>query len=216
MTSTELIAELRGVLRDVRKPYLWSDNTLWGYLAEGQDRLCSDCGFFRDVNSYTIATVADQWLYPLSSRIREVLDVKLDRVSIYKFDPATDDHNIFFNGNTGDTPIAWTTALQTQNLAISPVPESVFTLTLITDRYSLVRLSKTAQPEIHENLHQGIVEWAAHRAFTHNDTELADPVRAGKHEVEYKRYVEEGKTINRKMHGERSTIKPNPLYNLGC
>jgi len=76
MTRSELLAELKQVLRETAYDAAWGDTLLLRYLAEGQDKLCEETGFFVDAQNYTVATQAGVASYALTStRIISVLDV---------------------------------------------------------------------------------------------------------------------------------------------
>lgn len=210
MTRTELITETRAVVDDTIAPYGWTTNRLLNWLAEGQDKFCEQTGYFADKTTYFVTTVLGQQDYLLSPRIVSVRSVwdggrqLVDGVGVTFSD--TD-----FLDTKVQSPVHYRTDLQTGFITFFEPVTAGISLTLRVHRRSKVSL-KTAEPEIPEQFHLALVEYAAYRAFSNHDKELQDPIKARDHFANFRAYVKDGSRAYRRITGEYTDIAPNPLY----
>lgn len=154
MTLLQLLAELRLVVDDtVSGDYAWSDATLSGYLAEGQDKFCEDTGYFRDSTNYTVTLQTGVATYDLSDRFIQLIQVwdgyrRLGKI-VADGPAAFDDWPTTFDTSATGLPAYWRTDKSTGVLELYPAPTVYYNGRVLTlqawrySRYPLDRMSST-------------------------------------------------------------------------
>lgn len=213
MLRAEMLPELREVLGDTVAPYAWSNETLNGYLSEGQDVFCEKTGYFRDKSNYSVVTVAGQKSYPIPSRVIKVLEVwdgarKLSRFT--ENDRPSGSDTIPENTR----PKHWQTDGETGMLTFFEPPEAGITLTLRVWRYARTSMAAnpSVEPEIPERFHRACVEYAAFKAYSHHDREESEKVKASDHLTLFRGYCADGVNSLWRLTGEEVRVGPNPIY----
>lgn len=224
MNRTALLAELRLVLKDTAVPYLWSDATLIGYLAEGQDKFCEDTGYFVDLTNFTLTLQTNVYVYAIPARVIQVLDIFNGRTKLGKSN--ADDISVIgsdwvFDTNETGMPTHWRTDRATGYIEFNTTPTAAqngTVLTLQVWRYSQYSLDhQTAgvydkDPELPDRLQRSCLEWAAYKAFNHHDADAQDPVKAVDHLRIYKQYVLEGKQSLQRIQNMETRVGISPAY----
>lgn len=227
MLRADMLAELQSVLRANPSFADWSEFTLLGYLAEGQDKFCEKTGYFIDISSFSIVLQTNVAVYAIPDRVIQILDVwdgvkvldKIDPGKVYRAEG-------WFESAPSGTPLAWRTDQETGVLKLYPTPtanEDGKELILQVWRYSLYDLAgdgaipetgptPDAEPEIPSRFQRACIEWAAYKAFNHHDTETQDPVKAADHLKAFDMYVIDGITAMRRYHGIDTRVEPSPVY----
>ena len=72
--------------------------------------------------------------------------------------------------------------------------------------------SYSADPEIPEELHNALIEYAAYKAFGEHDRELQDHIKARDHYANFMLYVKRGMSMHRALTGDYPDVVPNTLY----
>lgn len=72
--------------------------------------------------------------------------------------------------------------------------------------------SYSADPEIPDELHNALIEYAAHKAFGEHDRELQDHIKARDHYANFMLYVKRGMSMHRALTGDYPDVVPNTLY----
>lgn len=231
MTRAEMLAELKLVLGESNIPYAsWTDTTLLGYLAEGQDKFCEETGYFRDISNFTLTLQTGVAVYPIPDRIIQIMDIwdglrKLGKVltgnATYEYDSGFP-----FNTEAVGAPTMWTTEEETGVIKISPTPtatENGRILVLQVWRYSLYDLAgdgpvpdegetPPAAPEIPSRFQRACIEWAAHKALIHHDLDSQDKVKSQDHLKSFMGYVADGITAFRRGHNLDTRVGISPAY----
>lgn len=213
MLRSELLAETQDIINDSYSGGMISEASILRYMAEGQDEFCKRSGFFLDFYNFQLITEVGVDSYTLDSRFIEVHDV---------FEPATnrslgrttqelrrgvgyaDSFPVEFATNTSDTS-CWQVDKEAGILTMVPVPTTVRTFTLQVWRRALVALnhqtdgSYDAEPEIPEDYHLALPEWAAFKIFSRHDMEVQDPVKANEHAANFRQYCRDGKEHFRRL-----------------
>ena len=210
MTRTELITETRAVVDDTIAPYGWTTNRLLNWLAEGQDKFCEQTGYFADKATYFVTTVLGQQDYPLSPRIVAVRSVWDGARQLIDGAGATFS-DADFSDNAPQAPVHYRTDLVAGYITLFEPVQAGLTLSLRVHRRSKVSL-KTAEPEVPEEFHLALVEYAAYKAFGNHDKELQDPIKAREHYENFRQYVKDGSRAYRRITGEYTDVAPSPLY----
>ena len=203
MTLRELLAELRGpILRDqssavdatASEGALFSDTALINYINEAQNLFCRKTNILRDSRTAgitQITMVAGQQDYPISPKICTILRARFDgRVDLGRVNSdalegghpniSPDPSRVVMSGE--GEPSAYYTDSDTNFLGVSPIPsvkEAGKVLSLRVSRLALlalVRADLENSPEIPEDYHLSLLDWAAYRALSNQDTDFnGDP-----------------------------------------
>lgn len=231
MTRAEMLAELRLVIDDTVANYGWSDTTLLGYLAEGQDKFCEETGFFVDNTNYTITLETGVKTYAIPARAIEIMEVwddtrrlqhfqQQDRGRLWSADCFTS------TASTPGLPYGWQADEQTGTLTLDRAPtaaENGRVLTLRLWRYSRYALDDNAvpvqggdptnaEPEIPGRFQRACIEWAAFKAYSHHDAEQGNKIKAADHLAAFRIYTREGRAAHRRLRAQDTVIRPNPIY----
>lgn len=200
MTLQELLEELReNILRDISDAvqtdsdsFLLSDKALVRYINDAQSKFASRTLCLRDETTpevTRITLVAGQAVYALDRRVVTVYGVTAParrslKSTTYAFLTGTRGDMALGNAvltceTTGD-PVYFYTDRETQKIGLYPAPSVEFvadnpTLTLRVARLPLTNLVASdlqAVPEVPEQYHLDMLEWAAYRALMNSDIEI--------------------------------------------
>lgn len=217
MNRATLLSELREVLNDLSVGGGWTDSTLLGYLAEGQDEFCERTGWFIDKTNFTVTLQTGVSTYDIPDRVIQILEVwdgtrKLDKL---------DTGEVFSGTLVAGDPEQWQTDQETGTLEFDREPtsdENGDSFTLRVWRYSRYALDdvgatgQPAEPEIPSRFHRAMIEWGAYKALNHHDAETQDPVKAKDHLDNFEYYVTRGKAAFRKYHNMETRVGSDPAY----
>lgn len=169
MKVEDLLDEVRSVLRDKAKPYLWSDDQIVRYLNEAQEKItrATFC-FVKADELLDLDTGVD--IYDLPSYVQYVYRVNI--AGAYGSLGASTD-NWTPTDSTPGLPQRFTLDTETQSIRFWPVPDTAYSATLriarMPDPLSVSALE--AEPAIPEKYQLSMVDWAAYRCFTHDDSD---------------------------------------------
>lgn len=194
MTPAELLAVFRDEVSDTQAPYLWSDLLFYTYLDDAQKEFCRLTFGIEDARTFTLAlTPGSEW-YALNPRILQILGA---------YDQATGKplpvltraeavaRNVRFDGRQGALQALFK-GMEKASLRAYPVTATAQTISLETRR-----LPETLTPvgalEIDEQHHLNLLTWVRYRAYSKQDTETYDPVKAATHKQMFEAYCRESK-----------------------
>ncbi|WP_055128518.1 hypothetical protein [Pseudomonas mediterranea] len=236
MNVRELLEELReNILRDISDAvdsdsdsFLLSDKALVRYINDAQNRFASQTLFLRDETTPTITEidlVAGQETYALDKRVQAVHTVRTSarrrlKSTTYKF--LAGQYGDFSSGTTGElcwtpsAPVYFYTDRETQRLGIYPAPSVEFVaenpkLYLQVSRLPLEPLraeNLDAEPEVPEQYHLDMLDWAAYRALLNSDIEIEQIGRAN---LRRNRFEDTVKRLRKER--DRLLLDP-PLFDL--
>lgn len=217
MTLQEMLEELRDViLRDVsnaisadEQDLLWSDASLLRYINNGYQRFCERAMILEDATSPEATQIALQegvMSYPLHKSVISVASAVLDGKALRKTSTRV---------SQGDLPevVGFSPALVTKYRGVSAyVPDynagtfyvlgtptaeedgKIVNLRVVRLPLTLLSLDDVeASPEIPEQYHLDILEWAAFRALRNHDNDAENMAKASAHSTRFERAVEEAK-----------------------
>lgn len=168
MTLTDLLHGTRLVLDDLVSPdAMWESADLTRFLNEAQDQFARRTFCFLDSESaFTrLTTVPLQGRYALDPRILSVLSVEDD-----VFTPLRPAMMIRTSSTASGRPTRYTTRQNAKSLLLWPVPDAVYGLQLLVARRPLEAMEDgDDEPEIPEEWHTALCDWAAYKALTMND-----------------------------------------------
>jgi len=225
MNRAGMFAELKEVLNESTTLPAWTEATLLGYLAEGQDKFCEETGFFTDLSNFTITLEAGVAVYAIPDRVIQIIDIwdgtrKLGKIATGSRFPEGD------TPTTGD-PSHWQTDQETGIIKLYPAPtadQAAKVLVLQVWRYSLYDLAGVlpipegedeappAVPEIPARFQRACIEWAAYKAFMHHDMEAQDPVKASEHKVAFMSYVADGRLALQRRQNQEVRVGFSAAY----
>lgn len=186
MNLGELIVHLRcAVLRDDAVPYLWQDAELIRYLNQAVLEFAKRTHIIQDDTSdfTTFDTVAGQAGYLLDSRILAVQELGLeldDGLGNLTYRPLVDRtrHQLLNNYSQG-MPCGYNLQVATQALRFYPVPDDIYTVRMLVARKPAYELRNSKDvPEIPEDYHLTLCNFAAYTALMNNDPERANMAAA--------------------------------------
>ena len=228
MTRAQMLTELREVLDESTAQYAWTESTLLGYLAEGQDEFCEQTGYFADFTTHTITLATGVAIYAIPDRVIQILDIWDGTRRLGKFQE-TDrnqlkpDWDPTVESTLTGRPQRWQTDGETGSITFDRAATSAEngdTLQMRVWRYSEFALDNddtdgegtTAEPEIPFRFHRACIEWAAYKALMHHDEEQQDPVKASDHLNSFNDYVRKGKRAMQRYHGLEVRVGTSPAY----
>lgn len=217
MTLQEMLGELRGpLLRDVsgalstdEEDLLWTDEVLTRYINDGDRRFCERSMILEDATSpeaTQIVLQADVTSYPLHRSVISVASAVLDGKALRKvstnvsqghppevvgFSPS---HAGGYHGVSAYVPDYNVGSFHVLGTPTEAEVGKVINLRVV--RLPLVPLTLddvNASPEIPEQYHLDILEWAAFRALRNHDNDAENMAKASAHSTRFERAVEEAK-----------------------
>lgn len=180
MNLGELIEHTRKrILRDAAKPPLWSDEELTLYFNEAQDQFArrTHCLLDEESDFTVLETEVGVRLYTLDERIVYVSEMLHEDGTHVR-------QGLRSRMNRGSAQAKsryFSTDAKVRQIRLYPEPDDVYTIQMLVARKPLERLAVAAdEPEIDEDYHITLCEWAAHRALRNNDVDGANMIEADK------------------------------------
>lgn len=167
MTGDELLTHTRvDVLHDTATPRLWSDDLILRMLNEAERVFARRTYALQDDSSAltTIDLSAGEATYALDPKVIHVYSAYLDGYSrdltnyTHRFIPS------LLATSTG-TPVIFTVDEAAAKIRVYPVPEKAYTLRLRVARLPLADFTEASSPEIPEQYHLDLPEFAAMRCL---------------------------------------------------
>ena len=115
-----------------------------------------------------------------------------------------------------DTTLATSVSGQSISIASADAALSTFATASVSGAGATIGVtvsnSYSADPEIPEELHNALIEYAAYKAFGEHDRELQDHIKARDHYANFMLYVKRGMSMHRALTGDYPDVVPNTLY----
>lgn len=194
MTTTELLEIFRDEVSDTVAPYLWSDALFYAYLDEAQKQFCRDAFGIEDARSFSITLAPGGEWYALSPQVlklRGAYDATTGLPIPILSRAEVSANRLLFDGRTGELR-ALVKDMQKGFLRAYPKSSAAGTVSL-----EATRLSETVAAgddlEIDEVHHLSLLTWVKYRAYSKQDTETYDPVKAADYKAMFKDYCDESR-----------------------
>ena len=200
MNGKELIAHLReSILDDVALPHLWSDAELLRWLNYAEPQACRRANLIIDSSTANdagtsgtggtagqkplcqVSITANQAVYSVSPKILQIRRCQLSTMTYPLTGPVTDAEldDLFsgWQGTAGTVGTAGTGGVPTffrfngSSIVFILAPSTNDTAYLTVSRLPLQPFGLNTSPEIDEQYHIGLCDWAAHLAYMKPDTE---------------------------------------------
>lgn len=187
MDASALVGLFRQRADDAVAPHLFATDWLLGVLSEAEKEACLRARLIWDESSafLSVPLVADQATYALDARID-----RIDRVTFIPSGVGLRPRDLELTGvdaiaeqcqwhqSSGRPELA---ARRGQTLRVWPAPAAAYpgVLRIACYRFPLdVMEDEGDEPEIPQEHHEGLVDWALYRAWSSKDSENDDPGRA--------------------------------------
>lgn len=193
MTSGELLELFRVEMNDVPKPYLWSDDFIFGAADAAQTWFARWTDGIPDSTTPAVidlAIVAGTDTYPLHKAILKIRTARLAGNGrpvdvVNEEDLVT--QNRYFDGVPG-TLRALVTGMDEGSVRTWPLPMEDSPVKLSVFRLPLVRITDDQAFEIGEQHHRELLLWMKHLAYSVQDAETFDKTKAADFEGRFKDY----------------------------
>lgn len=179
MNLSELMGHLRcAVLRDDAAPYLWQDTELLRYLNQAQLEFARRTHILSDDESAftSFSTVAGTSTYEFDDRIIAITEIGLEiddgngNLSYHGLRDRT--RNQLKNSYSQGRPTQYNVQVAQNKIRLYPVPDAVYTVRMLVARKPLRDLQNGRDvPEIPEDYHLTLCNFAAMKALMNNDPE---------------------------------------------
>jgi hypothetical protein len=217
MTGRELIAHMReSVLDDVAVPYLWLDSELLRSLNFAEVQACRRANLIIDGTTgndsgtagtagtlgqrplCSLSIVANQATYLLSPKILQIKRCQLKSMTYPVTGPVSypqlDEQMSGWIGTSGTVGTAGSGGYPTyfinepgNTITFVRAPSSSDTAALVVSRLPLIPFTLNTSPEIDEKWHEGLINWAAHLAFSKPDSDTLNLNLAAEYEKKFTR-----------------------------
>lgn len=214
MNLKALIAASRIRLDDATAPFLWSDDEIALYLSEAEREAATRALLIedRETPAYcTVAVRAGVSRYKLHRNVLKIERAKLDaqKAPLSKVTRKRLDETLLDWDKDSGAPERFID--DEQYIVLHPTPVATDTLRLTVRRLpkqDFTAKDKSAEPEIHERHHFGLIDWVARCAYLKPDTDTYNPDRSKAHEAAFERAfgAREDADVQRKKRERRVPI----------
>lgn len=171
-------------LGDRKASYLWADEELDAFANDAQNEACRRARLLIDSSTEEITLIslsAGEATYPLDPRILFLRRVKMTGVS-QKLRPVSykdlDTHQPDWQDETGE-PRHYVPDMDTDLFRPYPTPEVAGTVRLTVVRLPLAPMVDDGDvPEVKPHLHESLLDWVCHRAYSKQDADTQDDEKA--------------------------------------
>lgn len=207
MTGQELLDYLRvDVLRDNAVPYLWSDALIMRFLADAENIFARKTYALLD-DTQSITTEIGVATYALPAGTIFVYSAAISDQSrdLGNFTRRFIPNNLA--ASTG-TPTVFTCDESARKVRLYPVPDAVITVNLRIARLPTTALATYSSPEIPEEYHLDLAEYAASGCLLNNDVDGQNTKAADRHMASWLMRLSEAK---REYYRFRTGANPNAV-----
>lgn len=197
MDSTGLLDLFRVEMNDTAKPYLWSDEEVIGYIDDAQKMFCRKTDGIPDDETTEVCVLevvpgTDRLdLHPSIRRVRSATRRSNGRPVEVLNPENTAERGYFFDGRPGPVR-ALVIGGSNHRARVWPLSDETETLDLAVYRLPLTTIDDTDIPlEVDSEHHPHLLMWCKHRAYSKQDTETVDRVKAAEFEAKFNDYCEQ-------------------------
>jgi hypothetical protein len=224
MLVPDLIVALReDFLDDKRKPYLWEDDQLLRYLNQAELQACLRAELIKDSTTAednddnplcSLAVVSTTASYLVSPKIIRVISLKPAALSCTLTQKTVGEMDAQINNwraDSGDLVFFIFGDVERDRLTFYRKPSANDTAALIVARYPLadMTISDTSSPEVPEEHHYDLLDWAAHLAYRKPNSDTFNLPMSQMYEQSFTRKF--GPLPTAKQLQRRREVDPNRL-----
>lgn len=194
-TVTELVQHTRfAILRDGAAPSLWTDAEIIQYLAEAERIFArkTHCLVEDSGSRAQLQTSSGVKAYALDPSVVHVYEVTDDTGRPLRDSSRAQMPKVFAPGK----PRAYTTARGSHKITFAPAPDDEYTyemLVAVLPEVSLVDKYDDDEPDIDEDYHYHLCQYAAYKALLNNDPEGSNTVAAAEFFATWQQALREAK-----------------------
>lgn len=191
MTGQELLDYLRtDVLKDAAVPYRWSDALILHMLSEAESKFARATYALLDSATITTTTGEPEYALPTGT-----LFVSSAAVSTSSRDMMNYTRRFIPSSLTTATgePAMFVCDERAGYIRVYPVPEAIITINLRVARLPTDAIVTYSSPEIPEEYHLDLAEYAAYRLLMSNDVDGQNVGAAARHEDDWNKRLADAK-----------------------
>ncbi len=190
MTFNDLILIMRqDYLDDAEEPYLWSNAALLRYLREAEKQACMRGELLFDNTTPSVCEITltnGVQSYTISPKLTQITNVFWNGQPVTHTTPENLDALLPTWRTTDGTSIlnkALFYVIQGRKISSAPIPNAADALlgALKIEGYRLPISDESEEPEIPEEFHHDLIYYALHKAYSKNDSDTKDEVKAKEH-----------------------------------
>ena len=194
MNLGELRSDFRGRVCDTKKPYLWSDREVDGYINEALIEAVDRGLMIYDRESFTVDVAVGVTDYALDKSIIRVNaalvtskdGVALDEPELLRL--AERESGFVYHQQFGrHHDLQGYRIDEDGTFVLDATPSTVATLSLEVYRYADALQDDSDEPEIPNKYHAKMLDWALKLAYLKQDADTYDPSAAERHDAEFAR-----------------------------
>jgi hypothetical protein len=220
MKASEILSQARGLMKDTKQPFLWTDTELIQYLNGAVNEAAEKAKLFLDsvtpaICQITILAADPDPDYLLDNRIVEILSAKLSTQARFldrKKKAELDLWNPDWRNAALSDPRCFFTDYTEGQITLHPKSNADATLFLTVYRLPLTQFTAAnlnTEPEIHFRHHHRLVDGILYQAYHKDDSEALDPEKAARHERAWLKHIEEMSRARLRIHRTQEFLGPN-------
>lgn len=220
MKPSELLLQFRREIQDEARPYLWSDDDIYAYMADAQEQFCRKGGGIADSTSEVteIQAIEGEEFASIDCRILKIRQAKLSDGTVLELlnfenlergwrgnDYGVD--TLFKLDDTEGDIKALVEGMEQDKVRLLYIPDEDQIIYLVVYRLPL-KSPGTANDvfEIHSQHHLHLLDWMKHLAYLKQDADTYDRAKSEEFEARFLRYCEEAmRERTKREHTYRST-----------
>lgn len=200
MNTTDLVDQYRSEMGDTEKPYLWSDQLIYGYAGDAQKQFCRWTNGISDARTPAVTQLAilpgTQWYetHPSILKVRTVQRADTGRNVALVNAERMSQFGVQFDGRTG--PLKHLVmGLEAHALRAWPVPNETVTVEMSVFRLPLTAITDDGDQvlEIDEQHHSHLLLWMKHLGYDKQDAETFDRRKSDDFAQRFSTYCAEAK-----------------------
>ncbi|MFA5976487.1 MAG: hypothetical protein WC859_10050 [Elusimicrobiota bacterium] len=191
MTGQELLDYLRtDILKDAAEPYRWSDALILRMLSEAESRFARATYALLDSATITTEIGEPEYALPVGTIFVASAAVSTNSRDMENYTRRFIPTNL--TTATGE-PSMFICDERSGYIRVYPVPEAVITINLRVARLPTDVLATYSTPEIPEEYHLDLAEYAAYRLLLSNDVDGQNVGASARHEADWYKRLSDAK-----------------------
>lgn len=194
MTPADLLKVFRIEVSDLAEPYLWSKELIMGYIEDAQRQFCRKTEGIEDGRSFKIRVEPGKEWYNISPLILKLRKATITasggKINIVNSERA-DAEGVRFDGRTGPVN-SIVVGIEKHAVRAWPSPSTSMVIELSVFRLPR-EFSENGELEVDEQHARGLLLWVKHLAYSVQDSEVFDRLKADDFEQKFEAYCAQAK-----------------------
>lgn len=197
MKVADFIELFRSHSKDLEEPFLWGNEEIVRYLNDAVQEACERAKLIEDRLTPQVCSITlspNESTYSLHPSVLEIKRAvyrgrPLDETSVEQLDSQLDNWEAL-KGRPHAFVFEQASGLQPPKIRLVRIPVEAGVLSLTVYRGALKPLSAdidSARPELPERLHEQLLNWMLHRAYSKQDVDTLDPAKSATAYVQFER-----------------------------